>query len=114
MLILTQNHVLSILILSQNVPSFIYNYLSFYQPKKREGGDLGKHLWHWIELWNICSDLPLDPLGSAAQLKLHLAGMKDLIWRWEQFPTQAQGGGRQDEKNPKEGGRNYFQMEVFC
>lgn len=68
-----------------------------------------RYLWHWMEPWNIWWDLPLDPLGSAAQLKLHLAGMKGFIWGWEQFATQAQGGGRRDERDPKgRGGEKLF------
>lgn len=81
----------------------------FTRLKIKEGGDLGRHQvplalngttkhLQWTE------GSALDPLGFAAQLKLHLAGMKGLVWRWEQFHIQAQGGGRQDERDPKGSG----------
>lgn len=64
--------------------------------------------------WNVFSelwDLPLGLLASVAKLKLHLAGMKELIWtecaliwRWKQFAVQAEGGGRQDERDLGGGG----------
>lgn len=68
--------------------------------------------------WNVFSelwDLPLGLLASVAKLKLHLAGMKELIWtecaliwRWKQFAVQAEGGGRQDERDLGGGGNIIF------